>query len=408
MNKTHDIVIAGAGVVGLAIAALLARSPHGERLRITLIDAGQPATLAVDDPTGLRVSALSVGSLGLLQSVGVTADMIAGRACPYRDMRVWDQSGSAEGAAALHFSAAEFALPELGFIVEDLLMRQCLQQLLAESKVDVRYGARIEAVVPNDRGHAIVFDDGNELSADLLVGADGGGSAVRRLSGIEVTGWQYPQAALVTNVRCERPHQFTAWQRFMNDGPIALLPLRDGRVSIVWSTDPDRARELAAADPQTLSRQLTTASDGVLGELQVDAPCGSFPLQAQHAKEYVRRGLVLTGDAAHTVHPLAGQGANLGLADAAALATVISTALGNGEYPGDLPVLRRYERARRGANGTMLRFIDAISRLFRTEAGWLSAARAGGMQAFNRSPLLKRQAMSVALGLDTLQSGEQR
>lgn len=406
MNRTHDVVIAGAGVVGLAMAALLARSQHHERLRITLVDAGQPASLGVDDPIGLRVSALSVGSLRLLNSVGVSADMIAGRACPYRDMRVWDKSGSAEGAAALHFSAAEFALPELGFIVEDVLLRQCLQQRLAESEVDVRYAAPIKSIAANERGYAVVFGDGSELSAELLIGADGGASAIRRHSGIEVNGWQYPQAALVTNAHCERPHQYTAWQRFMPDGPIALLPLLDGRVSIVWSTDPDKAREMAASDPERLSGQLTDASDGVLGALRVDAPCGSFPLRAQHASEYVRRGLALIGDAAHTVHPLAGQGANLGLADAAMLATVMTDALGNGEYPGDLPVLRRYERARRGANGTMLRFIDGISRLFRSESGLLGAVRAGGMQAFNRSKVMKRQAMSVALGLDRASGGK--
>jgi 2-polyprenylphenol 6-hydroxylase len=407
MNERFDIVIVGAGVVGLATALLLARSGAAEQLTITVLDAQPVPRFDTGEPMGLRVSAMSAGSINLLDSLGVIDDVFAARACPYRDMRVWDAGGAADGAAALHFSAAEFALPQLGFIVEDALLRSSLLRCLEASAVQLRFGTGIQAMSRAGSGQQLTLCNGEQLRAALVIGADGARSAVRGLANIEVDGWQYAQAALVTHAQCATAHQHTAWQRFMTDGPLALLPLKDGRVSIVWSTQPERAKHYSQAAAAELSRALTDASDLVLGELQVDAGCATLPLRAQHARHYVQQGIALVGDAAHTVHPLAGQGANLGLADAAVLATVLENALVDGQYPGDLPVLRRYERARRGANGTMLRFIDGLSRLFQVDSRWVETVRGTGMQVFEHSGALKRQAMRTALGLDTIRPARQ-
>jgi 2-octaprenylphenol hydroxylase len=203
----------------------------------------------------------------------------------------------------------------------------------------------------------------------------------------------------VTHLRPEKSHQYTAWQRFLRNGPVALLPLQDGRVSVVWSTTPEEADKAIAASNDELSDMLSEATDHVLGQLLPEGPRGSFPLKAQHANNYVLPGLALVGDAAHAVHPLAGQGANLGLADAARLVNVLDEAIGNDEYPGDMPVLRRYERARKGANQTMLYFIDSLNRLFLSESDSVAKLRGSGMRLFNLSGPIREQAVHVALGL---------
>ncbi|MGB5347120.1 MAG: FAD-dependent monooxygenase [Woeseia sp.] len=397
MKRQYDIAVVGAGAVGLAITSLLARLPQQASLRISLIDAAAPAPFGSDAPCELRVSAIAAGSMNMLSALGVR-DLLGSRCCPYRDMRVWDAAGDAFGSDALHFAAAEVALGELGYIVEDSLLRHALYTTLPDDAVECRFGAGISRVTRVGQQLEISLQDDTTVTADLLIAADGARSAVREQLGINVDGWQYPQSAVVTHAVPERAHRHTAWQRFLADGPIALLPLADGRVSIVWSTAPDHARKLLDADDAAFSSELTAASDAVLGKLTVAAPRVAFPLRAQHAQQYVQRAVALIGDAAHTVHPLAGQGANLGLADAAALARVIGEALAAGEHPADLPVLRRYERERRGANAAMLQFIDGLNRLFATGAG-LSDLRQAGMRLFNSSGPLKRQAMQVAIGL---------
>lgn len=396
MNKSYHVVVAGAGVAGLALALSLARQKSGKQLQVSLVDRQAPEEPAAG--YGLRVSALSFGSIEYLQSIGVDAvDEYAG---PYRDMRVWDEAGSPDGAGTLHFSAAEFALPQLGYIVDDARLRYSLLQQLQLCDADLRLSAGMTSVADRGRVQHIVLDDGSELEADLLIGADGGASFVREACGIEAPGWDYRQSAFVTHAACEKSHAETAWQRFLQHGPIALLPLADGRVSIVWSTTPDEARAMCDAADDAVSTALTSASDGALGELRVSGPRVAFPLQARHAKHYVKRQVALIGDAAHIVHPLAGQGANLGLADAEVLASVILAAVQSGETPGDLPVLRRYERRRRGANASMLRFIDSLQKLFGSNNALLGDLRSAGMRLFNQSGPVKMAAMRVALGLD--------
>jgi 2-octaprenylphenol hydroxylase len=399
MNRNFDIVIAGSGMAGLTMAALLAKGELRDRLSIRVVDAGPRPVFDAAADVALRVSAIAAGSVRLYTALGAWEAVAAARAGPFREMRVWDASRTVDGPEALHFDAAEFALRELGFIVENILLQDALLQVVENAGVTVSFNTQIGAARPATRNGMEVDCGSESLRADLLIGADGASSSVRQRARIAVTSWSYPQSAFVTHLRPERHHRECAWQRFLPAGPLALLPLRDGRVSVVWSTAPEQAQEACAADAASLGVMLTDASDRVLGELVVAGERAAFPLKAQYATRYVALGTALIGDAAHSIHPLAGQGANLGISDATVLAKVIHEAVAAGEYPGDLPVLRRYERARKGANNTMLYFVDALNRLFASPSSPASTLRGAGMRLFNISGPLRRQAAAVALGL---------
>lgn len=399
MNRQFDIVIVGAGIVGLTVANLLARCEQHEKLTITIVDAGPKPSFVVDADIGLRVSAISSGSCKLFTRLGIWEGVEKTRACPYRNMRVWDAAGSVDGPETLHFEAAEFAVPQLGFIVENNLLQTALLERLASTGVTIKFETPIESIRRSGERFGIELDDGQNLQSDLLIGADGSASFVRKSAGISVSTWTYSQTAFVTHLQPQHSHRNTALQRFLHTGPIGLLPLTDGRVSTVWSTTAGQAELALQSSEKKLQSLLTDATDSVLGKLTPCGPRGAFPLKAQHADRYVLSGLALVGDAAHAVHPLAGQGANLGLADAEALATAINNAVAANENPGDLPGLRYYERTRRGANLTMLHFIGGLNRLFSNESEALSRLRGVGMQLFNNSGPIKAHAVQVALGL---------
>jgi len=401
MKTEFDIVIVGAGIVGLVTAALLAQSSGRKSFRITVIDAGKKPGFDTNDDVGLRVSAVSHGSVNILREAGAWTEIAATRVSPYQCMRVWDSREPMEGPCTLRFDAADFAVSELGFIVENGLIQHALLRRLEELAVEIHFETPLAGLSADDSGAitGVELQDGIELRADLLVGADGVASMVRQSAGISVQEWRYPQTALVTHVVPALSHRKTAWQRFLPEGPIAFLPLADGRVSVVWSTTPERAGHALSATDAELAAILGTASDHLLGKLDVAGPRGTFPLKSQHAAKYVLPGMALVGDAAHAVHPLAGQGANLGMADAAGLEEAISAAVLDGEYPGDLPTLRRYERQRKGANKTMLHFVDGLNRLFLADSAAIASLRSGGMRLFNQSGPVQRRAVQVALGL---------
>jgi len=374
MSKRFEIAVIGAGVTGLSIAALLAQSDHADDLRIRIIDAAARPRWQADDDVALRVSAVSCGSADLLAEIGAWSAIESSRYCAYDHMCVWDESDAPESASSLRFDADEFAVQHLGYIVENVLLQTALLDALDATDVDVCFETPFAGL--------------QDVGADLIIGADGARSVVRESAGIEVRSHVYDQTAFVTHLTPEHRHRQTAWQRFLRDGPLGMLPLADGRVSVVWSTSPASADAAMKCSDDELGRLLSEASDHVLGALVVSGERGAFPLAAQHAEEYVMRGIALIGDAAHTVHPLAGQGANLGLQDARELAAVIVAALDAGEHPADRPVLRRYERARKGANATM----------FAADSPVLSELRRTGLQLFNRSGPLRKRVVGVALG----------
>ena len=383
MKRNFSIAIVGGGITGLTLAALLATGRQSESMRVAVIDAGKRPGYRPGDEVSLRVSAIVNGSAAILDSVGAWSVIREHRVSPYEHMRVWDESDAPDSDTALRFDAAEFATTQLGFITENRLIQHALLQVLDESDVELRYETRIDALP----------------EADLVVGADGARSFVRELVGIATEEWPYQQTALVTHLETGLPHQATAWQRFLRSGPLGMLPLDDGRISVVWSTAPKLAEQALQADDETLGQMLTEASDGVLGDLTVAGPRGAFPLSARHALNYTLPGVALVGDAAHAIHPLAGQGANLGLQDVAELARVLEAAVDAGEYPGDRPVLRRYERKRKGANLTMLHLMTGLNRLFASESAVLGEIRAAGMKLFNHSGLVREHAVKVALGV---------
>jgi 2-octaprenylphenol hydroxylase len=251
-----------------------------------------------------------------------------------------------------------------------------------------------------DEYAAVRLEDGREVRAVLVVGADGAGSASRRLAGIETSGWDYEQSALVTHVRTEHPHQHTAWQRFLPDGPIAFLPLVDGRSSIVWTLPRQRAAEMLKVPREQLAQEIGSAIDGLFGTIEIAAPLASFPLALAHARRYCKPRFVLVGDAAHSVHPLAGQGVNLGFMDGAALVEVFADSIDRGGAAtlAELRVLRRYERWRRSENLLALGLIDGMNRLFSNSSGLLTQARGFGLSVVDRSRLLKGMLIGRALG----------
>jgi 2-octaprenylphenol hydroxylase len=400
MNRRYNIVVVGGGVTGLLAAALLARSEHRDRLDVTLVDAAPRPRFNAGDDVDLRVSAIANGTAALLDSVGAWEFVAATRASAYERMRVWDEDSPPDGPATLRFDADEFAVPQLGFIVENVLLQEALLRQLEATDAELRFERPLQALRRVDEQYKIDLQSNETLTADLVVAADGARSFVRAAAGIEVREWPYEQTAFVTHLQPEKPHGATARQRFLRDGPLGILPLADGRVSVVWSTTPEQANAALKADDATTGQMLSEASDHVLGKLAVVGPKGAFALCARHAVNYVLPNLALIGDAAHAIHPLAGQGANLGLQDAAELATQVCDAIAAGLHPGDRPVLRRYERARKGANGTMLHFMTGLNRLFATDSRIIAELRAAGMRAFNRSGPIRERAVKVALGVN--------
>lgn len=393
-----DLIIVGAGMVGSTLA--LALKDAG--LNIKLIDAGpldiHPCTAA--DPFEPRVSALSAASQRILERVGAWPGISRRRASPYTDMHVWDGSGTGQ----IHFSAASVHADVLGHIVENRVVQDALLEVLKrDSSVELLPSARLEHLEERESGWTLTLADGKQLSTTLLVAADGANSAVRRLAGCETREWDYLHHAIVTSVRCAEPNQQTAWQRFTDDGPLAFLPLQKNGdahwCSIVWSVTEPEAQRLMALDDAAFRQALGRAFEYRLGEVTEADPRLCIPLRQRHAKRYVQPGLALIGDAAHTIHPLAGQGVNLGLLDAAVLAEVLLAAANRSEQLGDIRVLSRFERRRMPHNLAMMAAMEGFERLFQADPLPLRWLRNAGLKGIQALPEAKALFVRQALGL---------
>ncbi|KAF1007369.1 MAG: 2-octaprenylphenol hydroxylase [Pseudomonas fluorescens] len=396
MDMRADVLIVGAGMVGSALALAL----EGSGLQVLLLDGGPLSVKPFDAQAAFepRVSALSAASQRILERLGAWDGITARRASPYGDMQVWDGSGTGH----IHFSAASVHAEVLGHIVENRVVQDALLERLHDCDLGLLANARLEQMRRSGDDWLLTLADGRTLRAPLVIAADGANSAVRRLTGTATREWDYLHHAIVTSVRSSQPHRRTAWQRFTDHGPLAFLPLvRDGEddwCSIVWSTTSGESERLMGLDDASFCHELERAFEGRLGTLGAD-PRVCVPLRQRHAKRYVAEGLALIGDAAHVIHPLAGQGVNLGFLDAAVLAEVLLAANERQERLADVKVLSRYERRRMPHNLALMAAMEGFERLFQADPLPLRWLRNTGLKMVDRMPEAKAVFVRQALGL---------
>ncbi|SFM64261.1 UbiH/UbiF/VisC/COQ6 family ubiquinone biosynthesis hydroxylase [Marinobacter zhejiangensis] len=400
-----DVVVVGGGMTGSALA--LGLSQQG--WQVALIEAAElepllaePGSATTVDDFEPRVSAISAASQRLLADLGAWPNVARQRHCPYSGMTVWD----ADGTGRIYFDAASMGVAELGAIVENRVLVRALFLALADSSVTVFSGVAVTGMTGADGERTLTFADGRKLVARLVVAADGAQSRVRQWAGLPTREWDYDQQAIVCTVQTEQSHDYTAWQRFSPTGPLAFLPLQgsiDGEgghfCSIVWSQDTDEARRLMALSDADFSAELEAAIERQLGGLKAVSRRWAFPLRQRHAKEYIADGLALVGDAAHTIHPLAGQGVNLGYADVRALLEELERARGMEVAVNDPLVLARYQRRRKGDNLAMMAAMEGFKQLFARDELPLRWIRNAGMRWLDRAEPLKHRIAAQAMGL---------
>jgi 2-octaprenylphenol hydroxylase len=408
-SSVADIMIVGGGMVGTALALGLAQ----QGWHVVLVEASPLAKLqtAAQPATGVddfepRVSAISMASQRVLEGLGAWAEVAAGRHCPYQAMAVWD----AEGTGRIEFDAAEMRAEALGTIVENRHVVRALFNALEASPATIISGAKVAgwlAQGPDGEGGdapGICLEDGQHLRARLVVAADGAQSRLRQLVGLPTREWDYDQQAIVATVRSKQVHRYTARQSFSRTGPLALLPLQADNgdehfCSIVWSQDTLEARRLMALDDVAFNAELARAIELPEDSVEAISRRFAFPLRQRHAMDYTAPGFALLGDAAHSIHPLAGQGANLGYGDVAVLLEELKRARKLGLNPGDALVLGRYQRRRKSENLAMMAAMEGLKQLFGRDELPVRWLRNQGMNWLNQLAPLKNRLAAEAMGL---------
>ena len=403
-NKDYDIAIVGAGMVGLTIANLF----RGSSLRIALIDRNEPlltipAANAKSPCFDPRVSALSAASKNILEKLGVWQIIAEERLCSYLNMQVWD----ADGTGQINFSASDINQSELGTIVENSLLIRALTNTLREgSNIDFLFPHSI--VELQETKTSVKLKTANDICirAKLVIAADGSNSKIRELADFSVKEWDYDHHAIVTTIETQKAHQKIALQRFIETGPLAFLPLltdaedrEQHYCSIVWSVIPERADKLMELSDKEFCKELNRNIEFRLGDIQNCDERYCFPLKQRHALEYAKGKIVLVGDAAHSIHPLAGQGVNLGFLDAAALASEINVGLGAGREIFDPVVLNRYQRKRKGHNLSMMWLMEGFKYLFAEQSLSVRWLRNISMNGIDNFPIAKNYLARRAMGL---------
>ena len=409
MNQQFDLVIIGGGMVGSALAVALKNT----QLSIALIEtqlATVPSTLALQcDDVDMRVSALNRASENFLTSIGIWDDIPQGRKCAYDKMRVWD----GEGTGHIQFDAVEMGESHLGHIVENRFTANALLNSIQQQKnLQVFAPATVKEIEQFDfdviagqstPAYFIHLDNGQTLHTPMIVAADGARSFVRNWAEFETSEWDYEHHGLVCTIETELSHQDCAWQRFTEDGVLAFLPVKSqsdkNLCSIVWSCPESVAEQLTRLDDNEFAQQLTMAFENKLGNVIACGPRAAIPLRQRHAKRYIKQGIVLVGDAAHTIHPLAGQGVNLGLMDAYVLADEIKQGVARGLSAHNDQLLQRYERRRMPENLTMMATMESFKRLFSVKTPALRWLRNWGMTKVNAAGFLKNHIVQEAMGL---------
>ncbi|WP_026377370.1 FAD-dependent monooxygenase [Aestuariibacter salexigens] len=389
--RSVDVVIVGGGMVGL----LLARALHAAPLSIAIIDADDGSRPLTETPER-RVSAVSVASQRMLQRLDVWSEITSQRLAEYTHMHVWEQ----DSFASIDFDAADVHQQALGHIIENQAIRRALWEKVSKQSNAEIIAERLQKIAVGSREAFITLADGSALSARLLVGADGANSIVRQQTGLPFTFWDYDHQAIVTTVRTERPHAHTARQVFTPYGPLAFLPLYDEHLcSIVWSQQTAQAQRLMSLDEKAFSHELSVAFDMQLGVCEVIDERFSYPLSMRYARQWVSNRVALIGDAVHTIHPLAGQGANLGLLDAAALAQTLHALAERDEDIGDAELLRPFERWRKTEAVKLIAAMEGFKRLFSNHDPVLKLVRGLGLSGVDKLPFVKQSFIQQAMGL---------
>lgn len=389
-NQAGEVAVIGGGMVGGALALGLAQ--HG--FTVTVIERAAPPAFDPSSPPDVRISAISAASVSLLRGLGVWDAVLGMRAHPYRRLETWEWQN-----AHVAFDASELKLPHLGYMVENNVLQRALWQALeAHPQVTLRVPASVKSMRYDGDRQVLTLDDGDTLTVKLVVGADGANSQVRQMAGIGIHAWHYQQACMLISAECENAPGDSTWQQFTPSGPRAFLPLFDNRASLVWYDTPARIRQLQALSMPQLEREIAQHFPARLGKVTVVA-AGAFPLTRRHALKYALPGLALVGDAAHTIHPLAGQGVNLGYRDVDALLDVLTSARSHGEAWASHQVLKRYQMRRMADNFIMQSGMDLFYAGFSNDLGPLRVLRNVGLMAAQRAGVLKRQALKYALGL---------
>lgn len=391
-HRLYDIAIIGGGMVGMTLACALAKNPS---LSILILESAPESIQFDSENYHHRVSAVALSSVRLYKSLHVWEAMRSMRVSPFQSIQVWD----AKSEAQLKFECNEISEPVLGYIIENNVMQKVLREKLATlSQINFVSAVKLTELRRQEED-VLLRAENAEYCARLVVAADGANSWLRKQAGIAVRTDEYDQEAIVATVQTELPHDKNARQVFLATGPLAFLPLKEARTSsIVWSLPKEEARRLVNINEELFKHELQQAFAGRLGSVQTVGPRFTFPLKKQQAEHYVLERVALVGDAAHVMHPLAGQGVNLGLLDAASLAEVMNEAFKSGHDLGSLAVLRRYERWRRTDNLALLTGVDIIKHLFASDKISIQTARSLGMAAAGRFAMLKNIFTRYAVG----------
>ena len=402
-DDRFDVVVAGGGLTGTALALGMAQ----QGWQVALVEAATEEQMSTVPPkprdvAGFesRVSAISVASQRLLASLGVWQRLDPQRLCPYQRMVVWD----GDGTGRIEFGAADLQVPALGTIIENRLLVSALYQAAADAGVALITGTPLTGWWESAGERGVTVGAERRITAGLVVAADGPQSRLRQWVGLPTREWDYRQQAIVCSVETVQPHQATAWQRFSTTGPLAFLPLYTGDegghfCSVVWSQDAREADRLMALDDDAFARALENAIEQQLGQVIRVSARHAFPLRQRHAKSYVRPGFALVGDAAHSIHPLAGQGANLGYSDVRVLLEELDGARSRSLAPGDPVLLARYQRRRKGENLAMMAAMEGFKQLFGREELPLRWLRNTGLRWLDQAPALKNRLAAQAMGL---------
>lgn len=392
-----DVVIVGGGIVGLTLALALKDSP----LSIAIIDKEMGDSETGDRELSIqpenRVSAISLASENIFTNLGVWADIQTRRMQSYRQMQVWEQ----DSFASIEFNCKEVNQPQLGHIIENQSIRKALWQAAQQqANLSIIAPARISKLMLGQQEAFISLDNEQMLTARLVVGADGSNSWVRQQAALPTTFWDYDHHAIVATIATELAHQCTARQVFSPSGPLAFLPLADAKqCSIVWSQQVSQAEGLMALDDSDFAKALTASFDARLGRCKLLTPRQVYPLKMRYARQWVKDRVALIGDAAHSIHPLAGQGANLGLLDAAALAQSLSQLAVEGEDIGAAANLRQFERWRKAEASKMIAAMEGFKRLFAGNNPLKKFIRDTGLLMVDKLPMVKQQCIQQAMGL---------